>query len=187
MENFDLMENFEFGRQSYWVVFAVLIFLVFFFTRRRSSSKTDRTDFSKQIDSVGFRARVPELKDSYTTELRRATLLVDAGKLKVPFDAIDDVELDSEYFPEVTLRRRGAKKTDLSLGALDLLVCSGDPAACEFDEPGRVRVWAGEKLIYDELLADVDTDDRYVNGYTKDGSDTCLVLGPGLTLCIEEI
>ncbi len=187
MENFELMENFEFGRQSYWVAVAVLILLVFFLTGRRSSSKTDRNDFSKQFDSLVSKARVPELKDSCTAELRRATLLVDAGKLKVPFDAIDGVELDSEYFPEVTLRRRGLKKTDLSLGTLDLLVCSGDHVACEFDEPGRVRVWAGEKLVYDELLADIDTDDRYVNGYTKDGSDICLVLGPGLTLCIEEI
>jgi hypothetical protein len=176
------------GNKSAVLIGLAVLALVLFYLYHRFASSTDNgTDSSKSVRAPGSAGKVLEYKDEYTDELRRATLLLDGGQTTVEFHGISDVEIDTGFYPEITLEHTTGLTTNLSLGAYDLLISLGEPKTCWFHEASLIRVWAHGKLVYSESLADVELCEGYLTGYKSDGSDVCLAFGSGLTLCVEEI
>lgn len=180
------MGSFLFSREALIIGGIILIVVILYLYHRNASSAAGRTDFSEPVRASGSVGGITEYKDEYTDELSRATLFLDGGQAEVNFTDISGVEVD-ETFPEITLIQTSGKTTHISLGAYDLLVSQGEPVACKAQDAFQIRVWARDKLVYNEPLADAELGEGYVTGYTYDGTDVCLVFGSGLTLCAEQI
>jgi hypothetical protein len=177
------MESILYNQEARIVIGVLVVVLLLYLYHRNSSSAKDGANSSPSAELGQGSGR----KSEYTDELNRATLHLDGAQAEVNFTDLSTVEVDDEEYPEITLRHATGKTTELSLGAYDLLVSVGKPTACEVSDKYQVRIWAREKLVYNEFLVDVELDVRYFTGYTCDGSDICIVLGSGLTLCVEEV